>query len=356
MSSYPTPEIFRNYPELRQRLPWVPLVRATQVERLTRIESYLHAASLWVKRDDQTSDVYGGDKPRKLEFVFGDVLRTGARRMVAFGGVGSGHCLAVTTFAHHFRIQAVLALARRHDGHDVQRSLQIEHELGAELHRLDGGPMALVRLLRSLLRRTDDDDSQRPYVLWPRRAALFGALGYVNAAYELKRQINVGILPEPERIYVPATTGATAAGLALGCQLAQIRSTIVAVANARGTRARPAALAERTARLLRRQTRRIPARPFGFRNIEMRHDFTDSSLGNVAAHQARGLLRDLENIELDSRHGSPALAALMHDVRAGTVTGPVLFWHTQPANALARQTTVSADALPREFREFFAAR
>jgi D-cysteine desulfhydrase len=300
--------------------------------------------------------VRGGDAARKLEFVFGDVLRSGARRVLAFGGVGSAHCLAVTAFAHHFELRTVLALSRRRVARNAQRTLEIEHVLGAELHRLDGGPLAFWRLVRSVSAPPREADEPRlPYVVWPRRAALLGALGYVNAALELKRQINVGILPEPERIYVPMGSGATAAGLSLGCHLAGIRATVVAVAGGAGGRAEPRRLAARVHAGLRRHTRRVPAVELRRDEIEVRREFGPASdVGRAATHHAGGLLRDLEGLDLDAAYGARAMAALIDDARTGRAAGPVLLWHTEPADRF--EPRVSADALPREFREFFVAR
>lgn len=358
MSTYPAPELFRNFPELRERLPWVPLAHATPVDRLGRLESFLHAPSLWVKRDDRTSPAHGGAKPRQLEFVFGDLLRRGAHRVLVFGRVGSPNCLAVTVYAHQFRLRPVLALVRARHTQNVQRSLEIEHELGAELHRLDAGPQAAVRFVRSFLAgRRDDDEPRFPAVLWPRRAALCGALGYVNAAYELKRQINVGILPEPERIYVPARSGATAAGLALGCQLAGIGSTVIAVTGAPGGRPRPAALAARALRALRSRTRRIPLAVFDASRLQVRRDFGGTHDGaRAAAQQALGLARDLEQLDVEGTTGARVMAALFDDVRQGRLHGPALFWHTHAADPRGAGNAVDAHALPREFREFFLAR
>ena len=358
MSNYPAPELFRNYPELREKLPWVPLAHATPVDRLGRLESFLHAPLLWVKRDDRTSDAHGGAKPRQLEFVFGDLLRRGARRVLVFGRVGSPNCLAMTVFAHRFRLRPVLALVRARGAQNVQRSLEIEHQLGAELHRLDAGPHAAARLVRSILAsRHDEDEPRFPAVLWPRRAALYGALGYVNAAYELKRQINVGILPEPSRIYVPARSGATAAGLALGCQMAGIRATVIAVTGATGGHPRPAALAARTLRALRARTRRIALTTFDASRLVVRRDFAGThDAARAAAHQALGLARDLEHLDLEGATGGRVMAALFDDVRHSRVHGPLLFWHTHAADARAAGNPVDAQALPREFREFFLAR
>jgi D-cysteine desulfhydrase len=359
VGSYPTPELFRSYPELRERLPWVSLARPTQVQRLVRLESHLRSGPIWVKRDDQTSDVLGGDKARQFEFLFGDLLRRGCRRVVTFGGVGSEHCLAVTAFAHHFHLRPILALVRSPQARNVQQTLEIEHQLGAELHRLDGGPAALWRLGRSLFGgRADADEPRLPYVLWPDRAALLGALGYVNAACEMARQIRVGILPEPERIYVPVgRSGATAAGLLLGCQMAGIRSTIVGVATRERGRARPLRLAERAARLLSRKTRRFPNVPVRRDRFVLRRDLAGGSgMPLAATHHAIGLVRELETLEIDAANGGRGMAALVSDLRGGRGRGPVLFWHTRRPHLLHRPEGISAAALPREFREFFVAR
>jgi D-cysteine desulfhydrase len=358
VSTYPTPELFRGFPELRERIPWVPLARATPVHRLGRLESYLHAAPIWVKRDDLTSHIYGGNEARKFEFVFGDLLRRGSRRVLTFGAVGSNHSLAVTAFAHHFNLQPVLALVRQSTAGNVGRTLQLEHELGAELHRLDGGPRALWRLGRSLLRgRSEDEEPRLPYVVSPRRCAAAGVLGYVNAACELKRQINCGILPEPERIYVALGSGATAAGLLLGCELAGVSSRIVAVSSATRPRRDPFRLARRIAGKLRARTRRFPTLNLRRSRLEVRREFAGGpSLATSAAQHAAGLLRDLESLDLDPVYTSRAMAALIEDVRSGKATGPVLFWQTSAIDIFSRQPTSQADALPREFREFFLAR
>ena len=347
------PELFRHFPELRERLPWTPLARATPVHALQRLESYVHGPSIWIKRDDRTSEVYGGGKARKLEFLFGDVLRQGARRVLAFGSVGSSDCLAVTAFAQSFKLRTVLALVRGDGVAQVQRTLQLEHELGAELHRVNSGLGAAWRLLRGCVAGSAQAGGGRlPYVIWPRRAALFGALGFVNAAFELKRQIDCGILPEPKRIYVGAGTGATIAGLTLGCELAGISTQLVA-AVARGQRpGPPLRLARRAARHLRQRARAFPKVRIHAERVELRRLESDRAR-RAAPQQAQGLLRDLENLDLDAVYTAPAMAVLLDDCRNGRVDGPVLFWHTHAPEALRCPSETSADALPREFREFF---
>lgn len=52
-------------------------------------------------------------------------------------------------------------------------------------------------------------------------------LGFLNAAFELKKQIDEGVLPEPDLIYVPMRI---AVGLFFGTRLAELKCTIIPVA------------------------------------------------------------------------------------------------------------------------------
>src|SRR5438128_3131560 len=66
----------------------------TPVQRLDDLST--SSSELWVKRDDLTSDVYGGNKVRKLERILEAARAKGARRIVTFGTAGSHQALAMT--------------------------------------------------------------------------------------------------------------------------------------------------------------------------------------------------------------------------------------------------------------------
>ncbi len=67
------------------------------------------------------------------------------------------------------------------------------------------------------------------YCIPPGGSCALGALGYVNAAFELKMQIERGELPEPDEIFIAYGTMGTAAGLALGIRAAGLHSRIRAI-------------------------------------------------------------------------------------------------------------------------------
>ena len=88
-----------------------PLIRAANAAATLQLGRYptpvdarrrpvgVPGGDLWVKRDDLTHDVYGGNKVRKLEHLLARSARAaGATRIVTVGAAGSHHVLATTYF------------------------------------------------------------------------------------------------------------------------------------------------------------------------------------------------------------------------------------------------------------------
>ena len=61
------------------------------------------------------------------------------------------------------------------------------------------------------------------------RSSPIGTTGFVNTAFELKNQINEGLIPEPRYIFCPLGSKGTLAGLVLGVQLARLKSVVIGV-------------------------------------------------------------------------------------------------------------------------------
>ena len=57
-----------------------------------------------------------------------------------------------------------------------------------------------------------------PILFLPGGSNPLGALGFVNAAFELRDQINQGVLPEPDFIYIACGSMAITVGLMIGCK------------------------------------------------------------------------------------------------------------------------------------------
>ena len=68
--------LFKKYPALEKALPWMSIGDyPTPVQKMENLGKAAGYPELWIKRDDKSSTVYGGNKVRKLEFVIADALR-----------------------------------------------------------------------------------------------------------------------------------------------------------------------------------------------------------------------------------------------------------------------------------------
>lgn len=169
---------------------------------------------VWIKRDDLTHPVYGGNKVRKLERLLGDAIAQGADTLVTTGAAGSHHVLATSIFGkkHGLAVHAILVpqAASEH----VTLDLRAMIGQGAELHPVSfysAVPAATAALVAKLKLA-----GKRPYVIPPGGSNGVGALGYVEAGLELSHQLLERRAPEPDAIVVPLGSGGTVAGLAIG--------------------------------------------------------------------------------------------------------------------------------------------
>jgi D-cysteine desulfhydrase len=62
--------LFEKYGRLEKHVPWVSLSASpTPVAKLDNLGKIIGHNNLWIKCDDRSSDIYGGNKVRKLEFI-----------------------------------------------------------------------------------------------------------------------------------------------------------------------------------------------------------------------------------------------------------------------------------------------
>lgn len=85
----------------RRRTPPLFQSRVTPVTELP-----VGGSVLWVKRDDETHELYGGNKVRKLSAILSELAAEGSEKIVTVGAAGSHHVLATCLFgaAHGFHV------------------------------------------------------------------------------------------------------------------------------------------------------------------------------------------------------------------------------------------------------------
>jgi D-cysteine desulfhydrase len=338
--------LFELVPRLAPRVSRVALGEfPTPVESLATVSRELAVASgsddAWVKRDDVSSPVYGGNKVRTLELLFGDARARGHSQVFATGAFGSNHALATALHAPRAGLEAGALLFPQPISHAALLNLRALSESGATLRALPHWSalpfgMAWLRVGAA---------SPGPYLMTPGGATPLGALGYISAGLELGHQIAAHQLPLPRTVIVGVGSTCTSAGLLVGLALAshfrlgfepatRPRLTSVRVSPWPVTsRLRILRLATRTARLLYELSERtLPL--FDSALLGARFSVDGGFLGpgygepSAAGDAAEALWRRLGLAALDSTYSAKAAARVVAGLRARE-PGPLLFWSTK---------------------------
>ena len=332
--SYPTdvPLLFQKYPQLNERIPWLSLGGfPTPVGQLESLGGALGFDSLWIKQDG------GSNKVRKLEYLLADAKRKGRKTLFTVGPTGSNHVRATATYgtATGFDLHCLL-LNQPHTDY-LEGNFDAICANAAQVKQVAHWGTMMAHLGYEYVKQCCSNRGFRPYGWRDERNAYFlaaggssplGCLGYVNAAFELKAQIEAGMLPEPKLIFVALGTCGTMAGLVVGARLAGLQSRIIGVrvvGRVMGNRWRVARLARRTVKLI--DVSGIISR----REITLwHHDFGRGyAIPTKGSLRAVQLMRDREGITLENTYTGKALAGLIRYVETYRCEEqPILFWNT----------------------------
>jgi 1-aminocyclopropane-1-carboxylate deaminase/D-cysteine desulfhydrase-like pyridoxal-dependent ACC family enzyme len=354
--------LFSDYPEISAHLPHVCLGGfPTPIEKLGALGVRSDTQDLFIKRDDLSGDVHGGNKVRKLETLLGDARQSGARGILTFGYLESGHALATAIYARKLGLPVTCILLSETTNERVREHLLLSHYYGATLVLSEADDFIQRRdsIIAEQVGTFEKLHGAPPYVIPFGGTSTIGTAAYVNAAFELKQQISDGLMPELDYIYVALATMGTAAGLALGLKVARLKTKVVAVRVVSPKHATEEKLLDHlgeTNRFLHALDDSFPLLDPVAANIEIRHEFYGESYGVPTSDAMTAVdLLAAEGIRLESTYTGKTFAALLHDLRIGRLRNKTaLFWHT--ANSKDNSSLVSGldyHALPREFHQYF---
>jgi len=191
----------------------------TPLEPMPRISEHLGGPNLWIKRDDCTGLSSGGNKTRKLEFLMADAVEQGADCVITQGATQSNHarqtCAAAARlgFACHILLEDRTGYHDEAYAHNGNVLLDQLHGASVSLRPADSDMNTEMELLAQQLR----DDGRKPYIIPGGGSNETGALGYVNAAFEMTHQANERSLRIDHLLHATGSAG-TQAGLVVGMQ------------------------------------------------------------------------------------------------------------------------------------------
>ena len=285
----------------------------TPVMRLDALST--PTTELWIKRDDLTHPLYGGNKVRKLAHLLEDARQRGATRVVTVGSVGSHHVLATGIFGKLAGMRVDAALLAQPRSPHVLETVRASIAQGVGLFPAESYSRA-ARLLQSWV-------ADGAYYIPAGGSNRIGTLGMVEAAAELALQVHAGQLPEPDLIVVPLGSGGTCAGLLAGLATQGLRGRVLAV-----TVAEPPELFEHQARALAKTLVNEGLRAHVLERLEVDRGYLGAGYGQptaASAHATREAARS--GILLDPTYTAKAFAAALARVARGTER-TILYWQT----------------------------
>jgi L-cysteate sulfo-lyase len=304
----------------------------TPVQRMPRLSKVLGGPRLFVKRDDMTDLAFGGNKARKLEFLFADAKNKGADMVISVGAVQSNCACMVASAARRLGIKPVLVLVGKEpDVYDG--NLLLDKLLSAEIHFIDGSGPHVEDFMNSL---ADEFrvKGYNPYVI-PAGASIPSTVpGYALAMEELVNQFNQ-IEEKLDYVVCACGTGGTQAGLILGAKLLDVKAKILGAsvfASKTDASRTIAQLVNGSAGLLDVDFSIVPE------EVTVFDDYIKEGYGvlNKEVTEAIELVAETEGIFLDPVYTGKAMVALIDLIKKGYFKKDdnVVFFHTGGLPAL----------------------
>ena len=305
----------------------------TPVERLSNLERVLNFKSLWIKRDDLSGPLGGGNKVRKLEYMFAAAQTSpdGAEKKTLFtiGPTGSNHVRATTVYgkASGFRVECLLF--KQPPTEYSETNYRTICENAYRVYEVKRMSTMFARYAYEQAKTVLGIGEER-YFIPAGGSSPLGSVGYVKAVLELKSQIEADILPEPRFIFVPVGTCGTIAGLIVGVRLAGLRTQIVGVRVADSVVVNSWAIS-RMVRHILRFIGAVDADDINPRRIELWHDDFGKgyAIPTEAGTRAVAMMAEHEGITLENTYTGKTLAGMAHYIKEQGCEGEhVLFWNT----------------------------
>ncbi len=363
-TAYGEPYLFNKFPHLQEKISHIALCDLpTPIIKLENFGNRIGCDNVFMKRDDLTGKsmggglrLYGGNKPRKLEFLLADAVQKNAQTIVTYGCAGSNHALATAVYAHELGLRSILMLKDQPNSYVVRHNLLLDTYYQAQLQFFPNN--ATRALAAEELLKAD----AHAYLIPTGGSNALGVLGFVNAAFELAHQVALHETPEPDFIYVATGSCATTAGLLLGLHATQMKSKIVAVCVEPEEEADEFLLNIKklfmhTNEMLHALDASFPIIEFPEQDLFLNKQFCGTAYGLFIpeAADAITLFKDLENINLEGTYSAKPIAAIMADATEHALCDKkILFWNTYCGIDFSHVTAMSDyKQLPKEFHRYF---
>ena len=348
--------LFKAIPELKEKIPYVSLIDgATPIFKLEKLGAHLGIDQLYCKDDGKSGSLFGGNKPRKLEFLLADAVAKGSKRIITYGAAGSNHAIATAAYAKKLGLTITALLSPQPKTDSCHKNLLYHSVLGTELIMVPAAERE--QKTQELVKIYEEKEGIPPYVIPAGGTNAIGVMGFFNAGIELAYQIEAGVMPAPDIIYVAAGTFGTVAGINLGLKFMKQKAVLrpIRVTDPKSwTQGRYIDLLKEVATALEKEAGiSIDIKETDNLIID---DYFGKGYG-VETPELREVLdtvAKLENLNLEIVYSTKPMAALFDDAKKGELTGKVvLFWKTN--NSVDLKPIIEKgdkSLLPKEYHEY----
>lgn len=308
-----------NVPGLLSRFGKVPLGNFPTPLRYIEIDS---KRGFWIKDEGCSHRSYGGNKVRKLEYLFNWVKRNNRHKLIVWGDTKSHTVEAVAILGRKcgFHVDAVMyCMPGLHNEFNAERNL-IQRQINVSI--------TSNMLSAYLLARFKSINSKSAYI--PLGATTsYSTLGHVAAASEFVDQWKSTNMRWPKAIYLAMGSGGTVSGLAVGLalmgipvKLNAVQTVNTSITNAHTMRKQIAGVL----RLLDLDAKLAKSILSTYVEIDSRYlgkgygDLTGASLSAVSRARFFG-------VNLEPVHTGKVMAAVLDDI-APENDPAILYWHT----------------------------
>ena len=292
----------------------------------------LGGPKLLVKRDDLTDLGFGGNKARKLEYLFGDAKAKGSDVIITTGAVQSNSACMVAAAACKLGMKTVLVLQGK-EPHEWDGNLLLDRLLSTDIRFIETEGRNVPQVMQRICNEMRDE-GHSPYVIPVGASTPMGAIGYSHAVLELMNQ-STQMRTKIDRILVACGTGGTQAGLVLGCKLYDAKFAVTGISVGPDGRA----LSNRVARLVY-EASAITETEFHVTpdDIKILDEYVGEGYGIVddKVLEAIRLVAKTEGILIDPVYTGKAMAALIDLIRKNAYAEDetLVFLHTGGLPAL----------------------
>ena len=316
-------------PEHKFNLGFFP----TPLHRLKNLSEKYAPYHIFIKRDDQTGLASGGNKTRKLEYLIQDALEKGSDTVITAGAQQSNHCRQTVAACAIAKLECHLLLGgtapKNYNG-----NLLLSHLLGAQIHFT--GENRKGEDIDSLKNKLELE-GKKPFVIPYGGSNITGALGFVNAAKELKEQLITQNL-KIDYLFFASSSGGTQAGLTLGNDLYHLNMKLIPIGIDKNE-TQGLSLEEMVLQLVNEGKLLLDIKKeYMLDELKINNDYNDAGYGVITENEKEAIkeLAQNEGILLDPVYTGRAFYAMMDYLRKNKFppNANILFWHTGgfPAN------------------------